>query len=559
VAENNLLLDYVYAHEAARPDHIFLTQPVGGGAVKDYTWAQTMDQARRMATHIKSLHLEPDARIAILSKNCAHFFIAELAIWLAGGTTVAIYPTETASTIRYVLDHSGASLLFVGKLDTWEQQAAGLPPGLPCIALPLAPATPFESWEAITRRTSPLTGTVQRAAHEIALLMYTSGSTGEPKGVMHSFQAATDASVGMCHYLQQYLKADDEMRVLSYLPLAHIFERAWVECASLVDGRTHVYFAESQETFLADLNRARPTVFQSVPRLWLKFQQGVFAKMPAQKLDRLLGIPLLGRFVGRKVLRGLGLDKVLLASSGSAPIPPELIQWYRRLGLNLMEGYAMTEDFAYSHASTPQFNATGCVGVPLPGVQVRIADDGEVQIKSPGCMVGYYKRPDLNAEVFTPDGYLRTGDKGSRNADGLLKLTGRVKEIFKTSKGKYVAPAPIENLLNAHPLIEMSMVSGTGQVAAFAMVVLAEHMRPRVDLPEVRSDVESALVQLLKDTNSALVEYERLRMLVVVPEPWSVDNGCLTPTMKIRRNRIEASINAQLTAWYESHGTVHWA
>jgi long-subunit acyl-CoA synthetase (AMP-forming) len=409
VAENNLMLDYVYAHEAARPDHIFLTQPVGGGEVKDYTWAQTMDQARRMATHIKSLHLEPDARIAILSKNCAHFFITELAIWLAGGTTVAIYPTETAGTIRYVLDHSGASLLFVGKLDTWEQQAAGLPPGLPCIALPLAPATPFESWEAITRRTSPLTGTVQRAAHEIALLMYTSGSTGEPKGVMHSFQAATDASVGMCHYLQQYLKADDEMRVLSYLPLAHIFERAWVECTSLVDGRTHVYFAESQETFLADLNRARPTVFQSVPRLWLKFQQGVFAKMPAQKLDRLLGIPLLGRFVGRKVLKGLGLDKVLLASSGSAPIPPELIQWYRRLGLNLMEGYAMTEDFAYSHASTPQFNATGCVGIPLPGVQVRIADDGEVQIKSPGCMVGYYKRPDLNAEVFTPDGYLRTG------------------------------------------------------------------------------------------------------------------------------------------------------
>jgi long-subunit acyl-CoA synthetase (AMP-forming) len=553
------MLDYVYAHEAARPDHIFLTQPVGGGEVKDYTWAQTMDQARRMATHIKSLHLEPDARIAILSKNCAHFFITELAIWLAGGTTVAIYPTETAGTIRYVLDHSGASLLFVGKLDTWEQQAAGLPPGLPCIALPLAPATPFESWEAITRRTSPLTGTVQRAAHEIALLMYTSGSTGEPKGVMHSFQAATDASVGMCHYLQQYLKADDEMRVLSYLPLAHIFERAWVECTSLVDGRTHVYFAESQETFLADLNRARPTVFQSVPRLWLKFQQGVFAKMPAQKLDRLLGIPLLGRFVGRKVLKGLGLDKVLLASSGSAPIPPELIQWYRRLGLNLMEGYAMTEDFAYSHASTPQFNATGCVGIPLPGVQVRIADDGEVQIKSPGCMVGYYKRPDLNAEVFTPDGYLRTGDKGSRNADGLLKLTGRVKEIFKTSKGKYVAPAPIENLLNAHPLIEMSMVSGTGQVAAFAMVVLAEHMRPRVDLPEVRSDVEGALVQLLKDTNSTLAEYERLRMLVVVPEPWSVDNGCLTPTMKIRRNRIEASINAQLTAWYESHGTVHWA
>ena len=559
MATSHLMLDYVYAHEAARSDHIFLSQPLGGGQVKDYTWAQTMDQARRMATHIKSLGLEPGARIAILSKNCAHFFIAELAIWLAGGTTVAIYPTETAGTIRFVLEHSEASLLFVGKLDTWEQQAAGLPPGLPCIAMPLAPATPFESWDSITRRTSPLTGKVQRAPTDIALLMYTSGSTGEPKGVMHSFQAATDASVGMCHYLQQYLKADDEMRVLSYLPLAHIFERAWIECASLVDGRTHVYFAESQETFLADLQRARPTVFQSVPRLWLKFQQGVFAKIPARKLDRLLSIPLLGRLVGRKVLRGLGLDQVVLASSGSAPIPAELISWYRRLGLNLMEGYAMTEDFAYSHASTPQLNAPGCVGIPLPGVQVRMADGGEVLIKSPGCMVGYYKRPELNAEVFTHDGFFHTGDKGTRTADGLLMLTGRVKELFKTSKGKYVAPAPIENLLNSHPLVEMSMVSGAGQASAFAMVILAEEVRPRIGAPEVRAEVERALTQLLQDTNRALAEYENLRMLVVVPEPWSVENGFLTPTMKIRRNRIESAINLQLAAWYENHACVHWA
>jgi len=320
---SKLLLDYVYEHETARSSQVFLTQPIGNGQVKDYTWAQTMDQARRMATHIKSLNLEPGARIAILSKNCAHFFIAELAIWLAGGTTVAIFPTETAETIRYVLDHSGASLLFVGKLDTWEQQALAIPAGLACIAMPLAPATPFESWDAITRRTSPLTGKVQRAATDMALLMYTSGSTGEPKGVMHSFAAATASSVGMSNFIKQSIGADKEVRVLSYLPLAHIFERAWIECTALVDGRTHIYFAESLDTFLQDLNRARPTVFLSVPRLWLKFRQGVFKKIPPQKLDRLLRIPLLGRIVGRKVLKGLGLDQVLLASSGSAPIPAD--------------------------------------------------------------------------------------------------------------------------------------------------------------------------------------------------------------------------------------------
>jgi len=559
MAARKLMLDYVYEHETARSGQVFLTQPLGGEQVKDYTWAQTMDQARRMATHLKSHGFEPGARIAILSKNCAHFFIAELAIWLSGGTTVAIFPTETAETIRYVLEHSGASLLFVGKLDFWDKQALAIPSGLPCIAMPLAPATPFESWDAITRRTSPLTGKVRREATDIAMLVYTSGSTGEPKGVMHSFAGATAASEGMNAFIKRSIGMGAEVRVLSYLPLAHIYERAWIECTALVDGHTHVFFAESLETFIQDLNRARPTVFQSVPRLWLKFQQGVFSKMPARKLDRLLSIPLLGRLVARKVLKGLGLDQVLLASSGSAPIPPELVRWYRKLGLNLMEGYAMTEDFAYSHASTPHFSAPGCVGIPMPGVEVHLSEDDEVLLNSPGKMVGYYKRPDLNAEVFTPNGFFRTGDRGERNTDGLLRLTGRVKELFKTSKGKYIAPAPIENRLNAHTMVELSMVSGVGHPAPYGMVVLAEGLRARLGEPELHDKVERELTHLLHNVNSELADHEQLQMLVVAAQPWTIESGCLTPTMKIKRSRIEASVHDHLDAWYASKKAVYWA
>jgi long-subunit acyl-CoA synthetase (AMP-forming) len=398
-----------------------------------------------------------------------------------------------------------------------------------------------------------------RAATDIAILVYTSGSTGQPKGVMHSFQGATAASVGMQHYIQQQIGADVAVRVLSYLPLAHIFERSWIECTALVDGRTHIYFAESLETFLQDLNRARPNVFQSVPRLWLKFQQGVFDKIPAKKLDLLLRIPILGRIVGRKVLKGLGLDQAALAASGSAPIPPELIAWYRRLGLNLLEGYAMTEDFAYSHASTPGHAAPGCVGTPMQGVEVRLSDESEILLKSPGRMVGYYKRPDLNAEAFTPDGFFRTGDQGERTTDGLLKLTGRVKELFKTSKGKYIAPAPIENMLNAHAMIELSMVSGVGQTKPYAIVVLAESLRPRVGAPEVKAEVDRELSQLLNDVNLHLADHEKLHMLVIAPEPWSIENGLLTPTMKIRRNRIETSVQNDMEKWYAYQGSVHWA
>jgi long-subunit acyl-CoA synthetase (AMP-forming) len=173
-------------------------------------------------------------------------------------------------------------------------------------------------------------------------------------------------------------------------------------------------------------------------------------------------------------------------------------------------------------------------------------------------MVGYYKRPDLDAQSFTPDGFFRTGDKGELHANGLLKLSGRVKEIFKTSKGKYVAPAPIENRINAHPMVETSMVSGVGQSAAYAMVVLAESLRPQLNEAAVRDRVQAELAELLQQVNQSVAEYERLQMIVVTQQPWSIENGMLTPTMKIRRSQIEASVEAQLPNWYASQARVQW-
>jgi long-chain acyl-CoA synthetase len=552
------ILDYVFEHEQQRPGDILLTQPLGAGRVADYSWRDAIGQARCMAAHLKTLGLPPGARIAILSKNCAHFVMAELAIWMAGCTTVAIFPTETAKTVGYVLEHSEASLLFVGKLDLWPQQQPGVTPGLRCIALPLSPATGFDSWDAIVERTEPLPGRIERAPEDLAMLIYTSGSTGTPKGVMLEFRAVTAASEGIVEFLRSYL-GDGPQRVLSYLPLAHSYERAWIQCAQLVRGQTQIFFAETLQTFLADLQRARPTMFASVPRLWLKFQLGVFSKMPPKKLDRLLGLPLIGRLVGRKVLKGLGLDHVKLAGSGSAPIPAELIEWYHRIGLNLIEGYGMSEDFAYSHTSTPQLRAPGYVGVPMPGVQVRIAPDGEVLIKSPGRLRGYFKRPDLDAESFTEDGFFHTGDRGERRADGLLRITGRAKELFKTTKGEYVAPAPIESMLEADPWIEASMVSGANHPFPYALVVLAEDLRPRMGDAAFRAEVEAEMGRLLDSVGAKLPDAQRPRMIVVLNEPWTIENGCLTPTMKVRRYQIEANVAAQVDAWYAAGQRVQWA
>jgi long-chain acyl-CoA synthetase len=402
-------------------------------------------------------------------------------------------------------------------------------------------------------------GRPSRAADDLAMLLYTSGSTGQPKGVMQNFRNITRTAELRLSDAHTRLPDDVEPRVLSYLPLAHVYERAVVGCCMLVEGRGRVFFTESLATFADDIKRARPTKFVSVPRLWLKFQQGVLLTIPAHKLDAVLDDPAIASEVRRKVLAGLGLDEVRVAASGSAPIPGELLNWYRRLGLNLLEGYGMTEDFGYSHRTTGEANLLGHVGVPFPEVQVRIADDGEVLIKSPGQLVGYYKRPDLDAASFTEDGFFRTGDLGVQRADGQLRITGRVKELFKTARGKYVAPAPIENRLNAHPMVELAMVSGVGQPAPYAIVVLAEALRPQLGDPAVRASVDAELGKLLNDVNESLAAFERLHVLVVAREPWSIENGCLTPTMKLKRSHIEAALAAQVEVWYAENRAVVWA
>jgi long-subunit acyl-CoA synthetase (AMP-forming) len=556
MSAQRLILDYVYDHEAQWRDRVYLTQPLGGGPVRDYTWGQVLDEARRMAAHLRGLGLQPGDRVAMLTKNCAHFFIAELAIWIGGFTTVAIFPTENADTIQYVLEHSESKVLFVGKLDGWPAQAPGVPAGITQIALPLAPpeAASLPRWDDLVAKATPLDGRPGRNADDLAMLIYTSGSTGRPKGVMHSFGRITVAAEGMVGSLRWQADTD---RALSYLPLAHVFERAYIECTSLIGGG-HIFFAEALETFVQDLKRARPTLFLSVPRLWLKFQLGVFAKMPPKKLDLLLSIPLLKRVIARKVLTGLGLEHVRLAGSGSAPISPELIKWYRKLGLNLMEGYAMTEDFAYSHISTEDKNAPGYVGVPHPGVAAKIGDNEEILIKSPGAMVGYYKDPEQTAASFTADGFFRTGDRGARRDDGLLKITGRVKELFKTAKGKYVAPAPIENLLHENPLVEIACVTGVGQPSAFAILVLAEDLRKRLDAAR-RAEVEAELGALLTRINGRVADYEQLQFIVVASEPWTIENGRLTPTMKIKRSKIEELVAPNLEGWFAARKPVIWA
>ncbi|KZX82379.1 AMP-binding acetyl-CoA synthetase [Oleiphilus sp. HI0009] len=548
-----LPLESVYKWEKQRADKVYMTQPMGNGVVQEYTWARAMNEARRMANYLKAQNLPPKSKIAILSKNCAHWIMSDLAIWMAGHVTVPLYPTLNADTVSYILEHSEAQALFVGKLDDWEDMAPGVPADMPCISYPLSPENDYPTWDSLIAETAPLEGEVERSADELATIVYTSGSTGRPKGVMLSFGAMGVAASGA----SQALKLFTEDRMLSYLPLAHVFERYVVEQSSFYIG-FELYFAEALDTFLQDLQRARPTVFVSVPRLWSKFQLGIFKKMPPKKLNRLLKVPILSGIVKKKVLTGLGLEHCRFAGSGSAPLSEEIIKWYRGLGLELLEGYGMSENFAYSHISLPGRSRVGYVGEPLPGVQQRISEIGEIEVNSPANMMGYYKNDEKTKESFTEDGFLLTGDKGEIDDMGRLKITGRIKEIFKTSKGKYVAPAPIENKIISHDEIEMVCVAGAECPQPHALIHLSEEALPKRDEPDFRANLEKSLTELMASVNATVDPHEALQFMVVVKDFWAIENGFLTPTMKIKRDVVEGQYKDQIDGWYAGRAKVVW-
>ena len=551
LSADDLPLQRIYKWERERPETIFLTQPHAGN-VRDWTWGHAVAEIRCIAAWLKAQDWEPGSRVGILSRNCSWWIMADLAIWMAGHVTVPIYPSLKAQSIRQILEHCEAKACFLGATDDRDATEAGIPAGVDCVRFPTASPNDWPSWEVLVTANRPIPGYPVRPGDDLSTIIYTSGTTGTPKGVMHSFNTfGFDAKV-----LAQLIKLNDKERVLSYLPLAHIVERAGMEGTAIYLGY-RIFFSEGIDTFLIDLNRARPTIFLSVPRLLLKFQQGVFAKIPEHRLERLLRIPILNRAVRKRILHNLGLDSVLNAASGAAPLPTEILLWYRKLGLNLAEGYGMTETMI-THLPAPGSVRPGYVGCAIPGVEAKLTDGEELLIRSPMNMLGYYKCPEATQACFTPDGFFRTGDLARIDPDGQLKIVGRIKEQFKTSKGKYVMPTPIEGHLLAHPVVDACCLMGAGRPHPFVVVLLAEETRKATARLSERAGVEQTLLDLMNTVNTQLDPHEQLSFVAVAEGPWTVGNGSITPTLKIRRNVLENRYQTCVDDWMKQNRPVVW-
>lgn len=529
------------------PNEVFLRQPFNG-QWKEWTWKQADDECRRMAAAIKSLGLPEKTHIAVLSKNCAHWVMADLAIMMAGCVSIPIYPTLTAHAIQPILEHSDAKAIFIGKLDDFSTQEEGIPPSFIRIGFDDYEQKQQYNWNELIAQHQPLQDLHHWTADEILTIIYTSGTTGNPKGVIHTagnFDAVLTVAI-------KELGLPKRSNMFSYLPLSHIAERTGIEFDGLYSGSV-ISFSESIQTFAKNVEEIQPEVFFAVPRLWGKFREGILHKIPQKKLSMLLSIPLVNTFIKKSIRKKLGLSRASHIYSAAAPISVEMLQWYDKLGITIIQALGMTEDCVYAHFERPYAYRHGSVGKPFEGLHVKISEEGELRVKSPSIMKGYYKEPELTAEVFDEEGYLRTGDICEYDHDGFLFVTGRAKDQFKTDKGKYISPAPIELKLMANTDIEHVCVVGMGIPQPIALVTLSEAGKLKS-----KQEIVESITASLNSVNPSLEHYEWVEKAIIMKENWSIENGLLTPTLKVKRNQVEKLHQPFYTTWFDHHETVFW-
>lgn len=524
------LLDWA-AKEPKRP---WLFQPVNG-VEKAYTFAEAADQVSRMAAVLKSRYPTPGAKIGITGRNTAHWIMADLAISMAGHIGVGFYPRQGKATLGYILEHAQIETVFVGPslmAGDADELVAALPTHIRRIAMPYegTPACP-EQWDALIAQQKPLTGYQEPADEALAMLIYTSGTSGKPKGVMLS---QANLRFAVSNVLKHTMTPLPREILFSYLPLAHLMERIFGEAVGLAVG-AETHFLEKPENLAANLAAVAPTRFSGVPLVYSRIQSGILGKLPQKKLDRLLSIPLVGSWFKRTLVRKMGLQRVVSLGVGAAPMPVAQLQWFEKLGLPIYQGYGMTENCAYAAVEVPGRSRTGSVGKPLPDSGFRLDAAGEIQFKHGAVMQGYYRDEERTRETFTDDGWLRTGDRGRVDADGFLFITGRIKDEFKTAKGKYVTPSAVEGLLARNTDIEMLCLVGAGLNQPLMLVTLNPNGKVRD-----RTALEAALAADVAAVNTELDADSRIARCLVLSENWTPDNGLITPTGKVKRNEVEA-------------------
>jgi long-chain acyl-CoA synthetase len=464
---------------------------------------------------------------------------------MSGHISIPLYPTLSSDSIQHVLEHSQSKAIIIGKLDDFQSQKSGIP-DIHKISIGLYGEDEGQSWEEIVLNQEPIVEFPTIKSEDVFTIIYTSGTTGNPKGAIHTVGNFMEC----INIIRSVMELPHGARLFSYLPLAHAAERIGIGTHGLVVG-AEFSFPESLETFASDLEKCQPDIFFGVPRIWTKFQEKILENIPQKKLSLILNIPFLRTVIKGKLKKKLGLSNARFIISGAAPLATSVMRWYKKLDIEILQGYGMTEDCISSHFNLPGENKIGTVGKALPNVKIKLSPEGEILIKNKCLFKGYYKDPETTASVFDEEGFFKTGDKGEYDHDGYLTITGRIKDQFKTDKGKYISPSSIELKLAKNPAIEQICVVGTGIPQPIALITLSE-----VGNAMAKEVLNQGLNDTLSEVNLTLKKIERVEKIIIMKEDWTVDNGLITPTLKVKRNSIERIHQEYYNSWFKNNEKV---
>lgn len=514
------------AHWAEQcPDRVWLKDLSAEGST-EWTWAEADREISAVASILEQ-QFGHGENMVILSRNRAHWVLADLAIISSGNITVSMFTTLPESTADYILGFTEAKVMFVGETSNWEAVRRVLPRDITLVTLPgVELEEEHLKWDDLVAAAQGQRPQYSAQPDDVISLVFTSGTTGVPKGVIQTHESNL---IPINRFITEF-GIRENPRYFSYLPLSHIAERQIVEFSSIV-ACGEVSFNESLETLLRDLPRTRPHMFFGPPRVWEQFQQAIVAKFGGHEaVEQALAADREG--ISKLVLETMGLSEVEYCLTAAAPTPPALIHWFEAMGLTLMEGFGQTEAMGLILNSNAQ-RKIGSIGKPIGEVEFRLTEEGELAVKAAGCTPGYYKMPEKTAELII-DGWLHTGDKARVDEDGFIYITGRVKDYFKTIQGKFVAPPPIEGEFARNPHAEQQCLLGRGYSKTVMVTVLTSEAQARE-----RAEVEAALHETVAAINKAIEKHARIGALIISHDPWSIDNEILTPTMKIRRDKVE--------------------
>lgn len=529
--ENTTVIDYLEKWSREQQSRVWLRETVAG-VDRQWTWSAAKAEIDAIAAWLAQRFAGGGANIAILSRNRAHWVLADLAITASGNCSVPIFTNQKRDVVDYLIDFTDTQALFLGESENWDSVRACVPEHVDIITFPdVEDDRANYRWDTLRNKHTGQAPAYQCKAEDIFTLIFTSGTTGMPKGVMQNHTSMIEPMLRAraCTGVRK------NPRLLSYLPLSHVAERQLVLVQSLISGG-EITFAESMATLLRDLSQAKPHFFFGAPRVWEQMCQYLFDHFGGQgSLDARL-LEDLGT-TQQQAQALLGLQEADYLISASAPISAALIEWFDSLGITIVEGYGMSEACAILTMAKTE-RRLGSIGKAAPGVELRLSEEGELLCRAAGMSPGYYKMPDKTAETFV-DGWLHTGDKMRVDEDGYYYITGRVKDYFKTIHGKYVAPVPIEDEFSSNPHIQQQCLLGRGY-SKTVMVVVRAPQAAGVGFEEL----ELSLKQTVNAVNSNVEKHARIGGVIVSDEPWSIENNLMTVTLKMKRDFIEARFGA---------------